>query len=80
MPVALVLIVDAVPEQGARARYFAWFGIASITCLLGGPLIGGGLDSGIGPELGSYTLSQGDLAFAAAAVAAIAVRLSEGRG
>ena len=74
VPVALALVVDAVPEQEARARYFAWVGIASIAGLLGGPLIGGALDSRIGPDLDSYTLSQGGLALVAAAVAAIAVR------
>jgi MFS family permease len=74
IPVALALVVDGVPEQGARARHFAWVGIASIAGLLGGPLIGGALDSRIGPDLDSYTLSQGGLALVAAAVAAIAVR------
>jgi MFS family permease len=74
VPLALALVVDAVPEQGARARYFAWVGIASIAGLLGGPLIGGALDSRIGPDLDPYALSQGGLALVTAAVAAIAVR------
>lgn len=74
VPVALALVVDDVPEQAARARHFAWVGIASITGLLGGPLIGGALDSRIGPDLDSYALSQGGLALVAAAVAAIAIR------
>lgn len=73
VPVALALVVDAVPEQVARARYFAWLGIAGIAGLLGGPLLGGALDSRIDPALDSYSLSQGGLALLATAVAAIAV-------
>lgn len=74
MPVSLALVVDAVPEPKARARYFAWVGIAGIAGLLGGPLIGGALDGRTGSDLDSYALSQGGLALVAAAVAAVAVR------
>lgn len=74
MPVAQALVVDAIPEQKSRARHFAWVGIAGIAGLLAGPLIGGALDSRIGPDLDSYAFSQAGLALVAAAVAAIAIR------
>jgi MFS family permease len=73
-PVVQALLVDAVPDQESRARHFAWVGIVAIAGLLGGPLIGGALDSGIRPDLDPYAVSQGGLALAAAVVAAVAVR------
>lgn len=47
MPVAQAFVVDATDQHTSRARHFAWLGLASIAGLLGGPLIGSALGSGI---------------------------------
>jgi MFS transporter, DHA1 family, multidrug resistance protein len=40
-PIILAIIADCSPDDGWRARRFGWVGIASISGLLAGPMIGG---------------------------------------
>ena len=71
-PVAQALVVDAVDEHQARARHFAWIGMASIAGLLAGPLIGGVAASAIKSGLYSLAVLQGGLALVAAFAAVMA--------
>lgn len=74
IPVAQSLVADVIWEHQARARNFAWLGMASIAGLLAGPLIGGfaGSESFAGIE--SVSILQGALALVAGLIAALAAR------
>ena len=47
-PVALALIGDFAPDDGWRARRFAWMGAATMTGFMTGPFLGGSVFSGSG--------------------------------
>lgn len=47
-PVALALIGDFAPDDGWRARRFAWMGAATMTGFMTGPFLGGSVFAGAG--------------------------------
>jgi MFS family permease len=75
-PVALALIGDFAPDDGWRARRFAWMGAATMTGFMTGPFLGGSVFAGSGSlsSTAQYSLLwPAGFALASAVVLAFAI-------